>query len=236
MALVAAAVVLWRPWVLPEATVAAGEPEEVSVVTVPDEGDEFALGENPRVLIFGDSWTYGSAATTPELGYAYVVAEVAGWTTVVDGIRGSGYQKQGFDGPDFGARMAELDAGIDPDLIIVQGSINDRRQDPEGYRPAVTRAWDVLESVYPDVPVIVLGPAPQVLPVEPATARIDEDLAALAAERGWPYVSPIADAWITDANYLDVIDTSDAGADHPSTEGHRYLAERLAEAVALIAG
>ena len=64
------------------------------------------------------------------------------------------------------------------------------------------------------------------LPVEAATARIDADLAELAARRGWWYISPIADEWITPANYLDVIDTG-VGRNHPSTEGHAYLADRL---------
>jgi len=70
-----------------------------------------------------------------------------------------------------------------------------------------------------------------VLPVGKATARIDRDLAALAAGRGWWYISPIADEWITDGNYLDVIDTG-AGRNHPSTAGHAYLAQRLADALA----
>ena len=64
------------------------------------------------------------------------------------------------------------------------------------------------------------------LPVEPATARIDADLAELAALRGWWHISPIAEEWITPANYLDVIDTG-IGRNHPSTEGHAYLADRL---------
>ena len=81
----------------------------------------------------------------------------------------------------------------------------------------------------------ILGPAPQVLPVEEATARIDADLSALAAERGWWYVSPIAEGWITPENYADVIDTA-IGRDHPSTDGHAYLASRLAEDLAAMSG
>ena len=58
----------------------------------------------------------------------------------------------------------------------------------------------------------------------------------LAADRGWWYISPIADEWITEANRLDVIDTSVFGNDHPSTEGHAYLADRVAEAIREISG
>lgn len=222
----AAVVAVWRPWVTPEATVAAGA-GQAAVQVAPADLD---LPENPTVLIFGDSWTYGSAATLPELGYAYVVADIAEWTTVVDGVRGSGYLKAGIDGPAFGARIAELDPAIAPDLIIVQGSINDRLLYPTGYADAVDAAWDALAATYPSARIVILGPAPHVLPVESSTAAIDRELAGLAAARGWWYVSPVHGAWITPENYADVIDTG-VGRQHPSTAGHRYLAERLDAAV-----
>ena len=213
----------------PEAVVAAG-PGTLAVASTPALLD---LPAQPTVLVFGDSWTYGSAASDPALGYAYVVGDLAGWRTIVDGVRGSGYLKPGIDGPDFGTRIAALDPALHPDLVIVQGSINDRRESADGYRAAVDAAWDALAAIYPHAQIVILGPAPQVLPVEAATARIDRDLAGAAAARGWWYVSPIGEQWITPANYADVIDTG-AGRDHPSTAGHRYLAERLAAAVAAI--
>ncbi|WP_256336071.1 SGNH/GDSL hydrolase family protein [Microbacterium sp. cf332] len=219
-----------RPWSAPTAApVAAADGAVTAVDAAP-----LALPAGARVLIFGDSWTYGSAASDPTLGYAYVVAERTGWTTIVDGVRGSGYLKPGIDGPAFGERIAALDPALDPDLVIVQGSINDRKQGETGYRDAVNAAWDALADTYPDARIVVLGPAPQVLPVEAQTARIDRDLADLAAARGWWYLSPIAEDWITDANYLDVIDTSATGRDHPSTAGHAYLADRLASDIAAI--
>ena len=117
-----------------------------------------------------------------------------------------------------------------PDLVIIQGSINDRAQGVAGYRDAVNAAWDTLAATYPQATIVVLGPAPHELPVGAATARIDTDLSALAAARGWWYISPIAQEWITAQNYLDVIDV-EVGRKHPSTNGHRYLAERLAAAL-----
>ncbi|WP_261165886.1 SGNH/GDSL hydrolase family protein [Microbacterium sp. Marseille-Q6965] len=184
-----------------------------------------------RVLVLGDSWTYGAAATRPELGYAHRLASVAGWDMVIDGEPGSGYLKKGWYGTTFGERIAALDPALDPDVVVVQGSINDRRLPATGYREAASDAWDALAATYPEARIVVLGPAPQVLPVEPATARIDRDLADLAAQRGWPYVSPIGENWITDENYLEVIDTSERGANHPSDAGHAYLAEKVAAAV-----
>ncbi|WP_137846286.1 SGNH/GDSL hydrolase family protein [Microbacterium sp. 2FI] len=225
------AVAAWRPWATPASPAAAVAEPAAAAAPEP-----LALPENPRVLIFGDSWVYGSAATVPTLGFAYRIGESLGWDAVVDGVRGSGYLKPGIDGPSYGERIAALDPDLDPDLVIVEGSINDRRLYPDGYRDAVAAAWDALAGLYPDAQIVILGPAPQVLPIERATARIDADLAALAAGRGWWYVSPIAEEWITPANYLEVIDIGPVGRDHPSTDGHAYLAQRLAAALTGLSG
>lgn len=216
-----------RPWAGPD-TVVAQAPDAAPAPSAPR---ALALPDEPRALIFGDSWTYGSAAALPSLGYAYVVGQRLGWHTTVDGVRGSGYLKPGVDGGTYGQRIAALDPALDPHLIIVEGSINDRRLPATRYREAVTAAWDALAALYPSASVVVLGPAPQVLPVEKTTARIDADLSALAAARGWWYISPIAEGWITPDNYAGVIDTA-IGRYHPSTAGHAYLASRLAEALA----
>ena len=227
-ATIAAVTVLaaWHPWMRPSAPLAAG-----SVSPHANDPAPLALPEHARVLVFGDSWTYGSAATLETEGYAYVLGELSGFETTVLGVRGSGYLRAGIDGPDFGTRIAALDVSLDPDLVIVQGSINDRALGKPGYREAVTAAWDALAEVYPEARIVLLGPAPHVLPVGTGTARIDRDLRAPAAARGWWYISPIQEEWITPENYAAVIDTG-VGRNHPSSAGHAYLAERVAAALA----
>ncbi|MFJ4044900.1 SGNH/GDSL hydrolase family protein [Microbacterium sp. NPDC089987] len=209
-----------RPWLPPAETApvaAADNGLSAAALTLPDD---------PEVLVFGDSWTYGSAATVPTDGYAYRLARLIPGDTVVRGVRGSGYQRPGIDGPDFLTRVAELETWIDPDLIILQGSINDRLSDAAAYPAAVNAVWDAMVARYPGVPIVILGPAPHELPVGASTARIDRDLAGLAAARGWWYISPVQENWITDANYLELIDVG-AGRRHPSDAGHAYLAEKV---------
>ncbi|MFE1665907.1 SGNH/GDSL hydrolase family protein [Microbacterium sp. P02] len=220
---------LWHPWARtpPTSSASAGGTDAAASAPAP-----LAVPSGARVLIFGDSWTYGSAASDPTLGYAYIIARDLEWDATVDGVRGSGYLQRGLGGGTFAERIAGLDPALDPDLVIVEGSINDRRLPSTGYRAAVTAAWDALEVLYPEASIVILGPAPQVLPVEPATARIDGDLAALAAARGWWYVSPLAEDWIDIGNYASMIDTSAIGNNHPSTEGHAALAHLLEDALA----
>ncbi|WP_344817634.1 SGNH/GDSL hydrolase family protein [Microbacterium soli] len=213
-----------RPWM---------PPVETPPIAAADEGISpapLALPEHPTVLVFGDSWTYGSAATPRTHGYAHLLGGLLHGTTIIDGVRGSGYQKPGIDGPDYATRIRSLDAGIAPDLIIIQGSINDRREDPATFPAAVNAAWDALADVFPDAPVVVLGPAPHELPVGASTARIDHDLSVLAAQRAWWYISPVQEEWITTADYPWIIDAG-PGLLHPSDAGHEYLAHRVIEAL-----
>lgn len=193
------------------------------------------LEDGQRMLVFGDSWTYGLGALTRALGYAPRAAAILGAHAVVDGEPGSGYLREGWEGGTYGERIATLSAEAAFDVVIVQGSINDRRAYPDGYDAAVTAAWDALAATYPGAAFVVLGPAPHVLPVDDAVAAIDRDLAALAAARGWGYISPLSEAWITEENYLSVIDIGPVGLRHPSTDGHAYLAERLADALRALA-
>lgn len=212
----------WRPAPTLDAASGAASASDVEPLSVPADA---------RVLVFGDSWTYGAAANRPTEGYAYRLGELEGWDVTVDGVRGSGYMRAGIDGPDFATRAEYLDPDADYDLVIIQGSINDRLQGAFGYRDAVDVAWDRFERTYPRAQFVILGPTPHAFPVHEGTARIDRDLQAEAAERHWWYISPLQEQWITPANYLDVIDPG-AGRWHPSTEGHRYLAERLVAALA----
>jgi len=216
----------WQPW-QPTPTVDAAASGDGPLLGV---ADPLVIPTGARVLVFGDSWTYGSAATLPTDGYAYQLGRITGWDTTVLGVRGSGYLRPGRDGPDFGARMAALDPAADFDLIVVQGSINDRALVDDSYRAHVDAAWDALAAAHPEAQIVILGPAPHEFPVHKGTARIDGELARAAADRGWWYLSPLADDWVPRDRYEELIDVG-AGRKHPSDAGHRHLAERLAAAL-----
>src|SRR5690606_3420732 len=70
---------LTRPWMPPAETppIAAAEGAfSPAVLTLP---------VHPRVLVSGDSWADGSAASSPRPGYAYLLAKLIDGETVVDG-------------------------------------------------------------------------------------------------------------------------------------------------------
>src|SRR4051812_1841425 len=82
VALAAVALGVWRPWAPLQTAApvgaAAGAEGTTSTVIAPA---PLALPENPTVLVFGDSWTYGSAATLPTEGYAYLLGDLLDGTT-----------------------------------------------------------------------------------------------------------------------------------------------------------
>ncbi|WP_156760130.1 SGNH/GDSL hydrolase family protein [Microbacterium karelineae] len=191
--------------------------------------EDAATDADPSLLVFGDSWTVGLASSTPTGGYAYLTGELLGWDTTVDGENGSGYLRPGEFGGLYGSRVVQLDPDLDPEIVVVQGSINDRGENLDRLSGAAQSVWRALEALYPDAELVVLGPAPSTIPVADTVGRIDRVLSRLAEREGVTYISPVQDEWITSANYDDVIDTSSSGHNHPSDDGHAFLAEALAD-------
>ena len=153
--------------------------------------------------------------------------------------------------PDPAARAAFLDGNC-PDAELRRrveallhahdraGGFLGRPADPGG-TGSVVKAKPVIPSTIPIV--FAMGGDPVKLGVVASFAHPGDNITGVcfllvmsaaklairsAAARHWAYLSPIAENWITSANYHDVIDTSTTARDHPSTAGHAYLADRVA--------
>ena len=193
-----------------------------------------ALPEQPRVLIFGDSWVYGSAAIVPDARASPTCsASELGWDTVVDGVRGSGYLKPGtrrrllrraHRRPRPGARPRPRDRrGIDQRPAAPGDGL------PGGRDRRVGRA---RRRCYPEARDRDPRPGSAGAPGRggdrahrrrPRRARRRTRLVVhLADRRGVDHARQLRRASSTPA----------IGRDHPSTGGHAYLATRLAEALA----
>ena len=68
------------------------------------------VADGQRMLVFGDSWTFGLGALTRALGYAPRTAATLGAHAVIDGEPGSGYLREGWEGGTYGERIAALQA------------------------------------------------------------------------------------------------------------------------------
>ena len=183
------------------------------------------VAEGPPVVTFiGDSWTWGAGATDRR-GYAVLTAETLGWPSHVLGIGGSGHAQGGADA--YAGRI-EAAAATDADVIVVQGSLNERHT-PEGM--LASAPLDTLTrlraAVDPGTTILVVGASHS--PGTPAeTIRsINRAIAQAAASVGLEFVDAAAENW------TDATDPAAwADPDHPSDLGHRIMADRLDQRLA----
>jgi acyl-CoA thioesterase I len=187
-----------------------------------DTGDAVTV---PVVTFIGDSWTEGVGATALR-GYAVLTAEQLDWNSYVLGVGGSGYVQAG-RGSTFDQRV-ERAVATDPDVIVVQGSLNERRTPLDQLEPATLITLAHLRAaVDEDTVVLVVGAS-----YTPGTDRavidgINDAIAAAAERAGFDFVDPAARNWNDPAD-------ADIWADpnHPNDAGHQQIADRLAPLLA----
>jgi lysophospholipase L1-like esterase len=176
----------------------------------------------PVVTYIGDSWT---AATGSESGrgYAAPAAARAGWTSHVLGVSGTGYL-QGAPGQDFAGRIRRA-AGTDPDVVVVQGSLNDDRSERAALEPAVRDTLsDLRAALDPGTVVLVIG-ASHTPGTDPATIESLNDAIGSAAETvGVRFVDPAEENWNDPAD-----PTIWADPIHPNDAGYRLIADHVSE-------
>lgn len=176
----------------------------------------------PSVVFVGDSWTAGTGATALR-GYAELTGEALGWDYHVLGVSGSGYARVG-DGSTFDQRIDRAVA-IDSDVIVVQGSLNERHSPLEVLAPAATATLRRLAvEAGEDTEVVVLGAAYN--PGTPTATMdgINRTIETAADAAGLPFVDVAALNWTDPADpsiWADPIHVNDAG--------HRLIADRLEE-------
>jgi lysophospholipase L1-like esterase len=212
-----------------------GTAAPVPPTTIADPGPDYptyagALPDAPFVSFIGDSWTYGAGATDSG-GYAYRTGRLLGWTHRVLGVSGSGYVQDGAGTP-FDRRILPAVSGA-PDVVVIQGSINERDTAVEELAPAVADTLGrLVRAAGPDTAVVVVGAS--YVPEVPGTKvdRINDTVRAVAARLGLPFVDVAAENWSDPADPSIWADLS-----HPNDAGAEQIAERLAPVLqAVVAG
>ena len=175
----------------------------------------------PVVTFIGDSWTEGHGGTGWR-GYAVLTGERLGWVTHVLGVGGSGYVVPGSGSP-YGARIHQALA-TDPDVLVIQGSLNEHSTNLAVLEPAVAATLTRLrDESDPRTRILVLGAS--YVPGLPRDVidGINGVLGRTAAELGLAFVDPATENWSDPA---DPALWSDAV--HPGDLGHQRVADRLA--------
>jgi lysophospholipase L1-like esterase len=178
---------------------------------------------SPAVVTFvGDSWTAAFGSQSGR-GYAEPAADRAGWASNVLGVGGTGYL-QGAPDNTF-ARRIPAAARSGADVVIVQGSLNEKRSDLSELEPAARDTLsDLQAAVGPDTAVLVIG-ASYTPGTDPDTIeRINEAIGDAAETVGVRFVDPAEENWNDPAD-----PTIWADPDHPNDAGYRLIADHVVE-------
>jgi hypothetical protein len=178
----------------------------------------------PWAYFIGDSWSSGLYAD-PRHTLDQDAADVLRWRADVNAVSGSGYIRGGSQWTSYGQRATGISPAIQPDLFIIQGGSNDPDANATELSTAVANTVNALRARSPNRPVVMLGPGPDPWPYTPAQTHVDSILAAEAKQLAVPYISILAEHWITAGNVDQVIDRKNH---HPTVPGDRYLGTRLA--------
>lgn len=184
-------------------------------------------GADFTIAVIGDSWAAGagSDSNTTFSSYGALAARELGVRGVIFGIRGTGFTTTSTAGGVYRQRLARV-AAAEPDLVVVQGSVNDARQSPADVVGAASRqVFEDLRELLPGSVIVALGPmnAPITLP-----QQTDESSAAIresARAAGVHFIDPDAEGW------LPLTSTLFSDGLHPNQAGYDLIADRLAEAL-----
>lgn len=171
-------------------------------------------GSGREVLVIGDSYSVGLGVRASESWPTRLPGQVH-----VDGFSGSGFSEGASPCGDV-SYAARAPAGLRnrPDVVVVEGGLNDVDQSRRAIRDGFARLMDELAGRR----VLVVGPAtaPERASAVPA---VDALLAGLSDRHGVGYLSML-DA---DLTYLD----DDL---HLTPQGHREFGDRVAEALSVV--
>ncbi|MDI2035771.1 hypothetical protein PJL15_02903 [Paenarthrobacter nitroguajacolicus] len=192
------------------------------------------LEPGTKVLIFGDSWAQGYAATPISRGFAYLIGETFGWDAEVVHRGGTGYTNPGpQDVGTYAQSIAALQEDPTMQLVMIQGGLNDIYGGKStDVATAASAAWAAAQERFPNAQIVVLGPAQSTKNIQTVLREIDGNLRMAADHASLPYISPINEVWINAQNYDDVFNVE---AFHPDTDGHAYFAKRLEEDIRTLA-
>jgi lysophospholipase L1-like esterase len=194
----------------------------------------------PRVMLVGDSYARGEGgATMRAYGYAPTLGRLLGWTDLWHSATSqSGTGLVQANDAQFGPYIARMPHDViphNPDLLILQGSVNDGPH-AATVGAALTTYVQTFREARPDVPIIVTSP---LFVATPTTAHqaVGAAMKATAASLGLPYADALNPTVFTGDTTAGTGTTNGSGnADwarnggdktHPSNDGAYALARYL---------
>jgi len=181
-----------------------------------------------KVVFLGDSYTTGlNGAGTGRRGWPAIVARTLGWRATNLAVAGTGFMNPGWTNQPVGTRVA---AAIrqKPDVVVIAAGHNDSRWSAATTARAADVVLDRLHRALPDALLVVVAPIWS--NGSPPTRCLDlrDHLRRTARSIHAIFVDPLADRWFAGTRQRLI------GRDgiHPTDSGHRFIADRILEAIA----
>lgn len=174
-----------------------------------------------RVAIVGDSFAVGVGANSSGDSYANVLAARGCWNLDLVARSGSGYAASADPYVSF-SRVAAVASAI-PDVIIIQGSGNDRGD--ARLFVAAAGLYATFRVVAPQARIVVVGPTGAPNAKHENIDNIRRTLRDAAGVAGVTFIDPKAEGWLNAAT-----DYAPDGI-HPNTRGHARMATRVFDAL-----
>lgn len=185
----------------------------------------------PSIIVaIGDSYTGGSNAggsTGTPSNWVVAAANTLrkGGMDILQverGLGGSGYVNRGPIGKVFGDMVAD-NLHPETDAVVFFGSINDQAQPIDEVRAAVDKTWTRAEKAAPNAKFIAIAPAWMRPDTPDDILAIRDVIKELAAKHKFDFIDPNEERWFQDRQDLIA-----PGNIHPTNEGHRFMAEKIA--------
>jgi lysophospholipase L1-like esterase len=190
-------------------------------------------GRGYQVAVIGDSFTTGSlqGGVGPN-GWPTLVKKALDDQNLHLNIRtaaegGAGYVEKGaYVGGVFADQVNDV-VGIASDLVVFFGSANDGPAPLDALTAAVHDDFAKAKAYAPHAKLLVIGPVWPFPNPPDQILRVRDIVRDQALAAGAVFVDPLAEHWFADAPQLIGTDGT-----HPTDDGHKYLAQRIAPAIA----
>lgn len=201
-------------------------PQALPTSTAATPNVKLELPADPSVLVLGDSFSLGVGAKPRSRGYVDVLADEMGWTNVtVDGAGATGFVADNKGrSPVYEERLRKRIESSEeaPDMVIMQGAVNDTSATSEEMRQAVSGSLASIQSGWPGTDIVVTAPI-----TYRNFGRIETAMADAVSGKDVVYLNDgMPRAWLPQSRELHAEDEW-----HPSTEGHARIAAAMAEAL-----
>ena len=181
----------------------------------------------PKVAFYGDSYTLGTGASSPEMRWSTIVSKARNWQEFNPSVNGLGFINNRGAGIDLPGQVIEND----PDIVFVTMGLNDNfsyDRDAQRIHDQIDTDIDRLVDALPDARFIVVEPfwytdeRPESVEViigwvRDAAARVDAD-----------YI-PGASRWIEGHPEWMAFDGL-----HPNDEGYAAMAVQMEKALVVL--